>query len=102
MIESKIQRTQTFKPEDPKIVNISKMVYQETPPLRLRQPCRRWVGELLLAPVRPGGAVCPLLQIGLQLQRGEAQHGPETPQLRDAHVHQVWHAHFPEEELTVF
>ena len=58
------------------------------------------VGELLLAPVRPGGAVCPLLQIGLQ--RGEAQHGPETPQLRDAHIHQVWHAHIPREELTVF
>ena len=58
------------------------------------------VEELLLAPVRPGGAVCPLLQIGLQ--RGEAQHGPETPQLRDAHIHQVWHAHIPREELTVF
>ena len=87
MIESKIQRTQTFKPEDPKIVNISKMVYQETPPVQDSGWISGWdssadVGELLLAPVRPGGAVCPLLQIGLQ--RGEAQHGPETPQLRDA------------------
>ena len=36
MIESKIQRTQTFKPEDPKIVNISKMVYQETPPVTIK------------------------------------------------------------------
>ena len=105
MIESKIQRTQTFKPEDPKIVNISKMVYQETPPVQDSGWISGWdssadVGELLLAPVRPGGAVCPLLQIGLQ--RGEAQHGPETPQLRDAHIHQVWHAHIPREELTVF
>ena len=40
MIESKIQRTQTFKPEDPKIVNISKMVYQEAPPVSSRQ-CRQ-------------------------------------------------------------
>ena len=38
MIES--QRTQTFKPEGSKIVNIPKMVYQETPPLR--RPCRHW------------------------------------------------------------
>ena len=89
MIES--QRTQTFKPEGSKIVNIPKMVYQETPPLR--RPCRHWR-------THTGGAVCPLLQIGLQ--RGEAQHGPETPQLRDAHIHQVWHAHIPREELTVF
>ena len=52
-------------------------------------------------PVRPVGAVCALLQIGLQ-RGGKAQHGPETPQLRDTHVHQVWQAHFPREELTVF
>ena len=63
------------------------MVYQETPPVQDSGWISGWdssadVGELLLAPVRPGGAVCPLLQIGLQ--RGEAQHGPETPQLRDA------------------
>ena len=73
--------------KDPKIVNIPKMVYQETPPVQDSGWISGWdssanVGELLLAPVRPGGAVCPLLQIGLQ--RGEAQHGPETPQLRDA------------------
>ena len=91
--------------KDPKIVNIPKMVYQETPPVQDSGWISGWdssadVGELLLAPVRPGGAVCPLLQIGLQ--RGEAQHGPETPQLRDAHIHQVWHAHIPREELTVF
>ena len=47
-----------------------------------------------------GPVVLFALQIGLQ--RGEAQHGPETPQLRDAHIHQVWHAHIPREELTVF
>ena len=48
MIESKIQRTQTFKPEDPKIVNISKMVYQETPPVEISislsaSNCQRYI-----------------------------------------------------------
>ena len=87
MIES--QRTQTFKPEGSKIVNIPKMVYQETPPLR--RPCRHWRTHTdTCATWWFCLPVCPLLQVGLP--RGEAQHDPETPQLRQAHCHQVWQA----------
>ena len=100
MIES--QRTQTFKPEGSKIVNIPKMVYQETPPVQDSGWISGWdssadVGELLLAPVRPGGAVCPpdwspTRRSTTWPRNSSTSRRPRCP----------WQAHFFRKEFTVF
>ena len=84
--------------KDPKIVNIPKMVYQETPPVK----DSGWdssadVGELLLAPVRPGGAVCPpdwspTRRSTTWPRNSSTSRRPRCP----------WQAHFFRKEFTVF
>ena len=88
--------------KDPKIVNIPKMVYQETPPVQDSGWISGWdssadVGELLLAPVRPGGAVCPpdwspTRRSTTWPRNSSTSRRPRCP----------WQAHFFRKEFTVF